>query len=148
MYIKELAIQAGVNIQTIRFYERESLLPRPPRSRSGYRLYEERDVERVSFIKRNQELGFTLAEIKQLATLHAAVVSVPKPIRRKPQELKAIIALGSQRLETINGKIKSLKVMKKQLMILLGHLQGAKVMGCPAAIEHAAESSKSASKKA
>lgn len=142
MHIKQLASCAGVNIQTIRFYEREGLLPKPQRTASGYRVYEERDVERVGFIRRNQELGFTLGEIKQLAHLHAVVVTFPKPMRRKPSELKAIIAIGAQRLSTIEVKIKSLREMKRQLMILLGHLQGASVEGCPAAMKHAGKHSK------
>jgi DNA-binding transcriptional MerR regulator len=62
MPIGDLARKAAVNIQTIRFYEREGLLPVPSRNRSGYRRYESGDLERVTFIKRNQELGFTLEE--------------------------------------------------------------------------------------
>jgi DNA-binding transcriptional MerR regulator len=144
MHIKQLAGCAGVNIQTIRFYEKEGLLPRPQRSASGYRIYEPNDVERVSFIKRNQELGFTLAEIKQLVQLHAVVASTPKPIRRKPKELQAIIALGGQRLRTIEDKIRSLRVIKRQLMVLLSHLQAKSVMGCPAAMKRGSKPSKSA----
>src|SRR5215469_612783 len=58
----ELARKAGVNLQTIRFYEREGLLPEPARNVSGYRSYQTSDLDRVIFIRRNQELGFTLAE--------------------------------------------------------------------------------------
>lgn len=143
MHIKQLAECAGVNIQTIRFYEREGLLPRPQRSAAGYRVYEANDVERVGFIKRNQELGFTLAEIKQLVHLHAVVVTFPKPMRRKPKELNAIIAIGAQRLSAIEGKIKSLREMKRQLMMLVAHLQGTSVEGCPAAMKRGSKHSKS-----
>ncbi|ANB60270.1 Hg(II)-responsive transcriptional regulator [Anoxybacteroides amylolyticum] len=64
--ISELAKRCGVNKETIRYYERRQLLPLPARTEAGYRLYSERDVKRVQFIKRLQELGFSLTEIHQL----------------------------------------------------------------------------------
>src|SRR4051794_3733044 len=67
--IGEVAEQAGVNLETIRYYEREELLPKPPRLRSGYRIFSETTVDRVRFIKRAQELGCSLFEIKQLLSL-------------------------------------------------------------------------------
>src|SRR5215468_10514333 len=66
----ELARQAGVNIQTIRFYERERLLASPPRTAAGYRRYSQEDLERVVFIKTCQRLGFTLKDIRSLTELH------------------------------------------------------------------------------
>jgi MerR family copper efflux transcriptional regulator len=67
--IGEVAERGGVNLQTIRYYEREGLLPEPPRRESGYRMFPESTVRRVRFIKRAQELGFTLAEIRELLSL-------------------------------------------------------------------------------
>ncbi|MEO7474382.1 MAG: MerR family transcriptional regulator, partial [Gemmatimonadales bacterium] len=64
--ISDIAKQAGVNVQTLRFYERRGLLPQPVRLASGYRNYDRAAVRRVRFIKRAQELGFTLAEINEL----------------------------------------------------------------------------------
>jgi hypothetical protein len=87
MHIGELAHKATVNIQTIRFYEREGLLPPPARNDSGYRCYDAGDLDRVTFIKRNQELGFTLEEIKQLLDLHRVVAAMTFPLRHKPTEL-------------------------------------------------------------
>jgi DNA-binding transcriptional MerR regulator len=58
--IGQLAQRAAVNLQTIRYYEREGLLPEPPRLSSGYRLYTDSMVRRVRFIKRAQEIGFSL----------------------------------------------------------------------------------------
>src|SRR5713101_3882193 len=69
MKIGEVADRGGVNLQTIRYYEREGLLPQPPRLPSGYRVYTQPTVRRVRFIKRAQELGFTLAEIRELLSL-------------------------------------------------------------------------------
>ena len=78
----ELARNAGVNLQTIRFYEREGLLPKPARTVSGYRSYQQSDLERVIFIRKNQQLGFTLAEIKQLMQLHGVLAAMgPKHFR-------------------------------------------------------------------
>jgi DNA-binding transcriptional MerR regulator len=59
----ELAKRAGVNIETLRFYERKGLLPEPPQRESGYREYPEESITRIRFIKRAQELGFSLDEI-------------------------------------------------------------------------------------
>ncbi len=64
-----LAKQAGVNVETLRFYERKGLLPEPPRRVSGYREYPAESVNRIRFIKRTQELGFSLDEIKELLLL-------------------------------------------------------------------------------
>src|SRR5213594_1999406 len=70
--IGDVARQAGVRIETLRHYEREGLVASPPRSVSNYRLYPEDTVRRVQFIKRAQELGFSLKEIKELLSLRAA----------------------------------------------------------------------------
>src|SRR5690606_3024768 len=67
--IGKLANAAGVGVETLRFYEREGLLPKPPRKRSGYRQYPPDAVARVRFIRRAKELGFTLKEIQELLEL-------------------------------------------------------------------------------
>ena len=64
-----LARDSGVNLETIRFYERSGLLPAPQRSPSGYRHYQEQDVRRLRFIRRGRELGFSLEEIRSLLRL-------------------------------------------------------------------------------
>ena len=69
MTIGELARLAGVNTQTIRFYEREGLLPPPSRRESGYRQYAPTTVEQVRFIRAAKAVGFTLEEIAQLLSL-------------------------------------------------------------------------------
>jgi len=69
--IGDVAERAGVNLQTIRYYERQGLLPRPPRLASGYRVFPDAAVRQVRFIKRAQELGFSLAEIRDLLSLRA-----------------------------------------------------------------------------
>ena len=67
--IGEVAQRGGVSLQAIRYYEREGLLPKPPRLASGYRLFPDTAVRQVHFIKRAQELGFSLAEIRELLSL-------------------------------------------------------------------------------
>ncbi|MDX2120113.1 MAG: MerR family transcriptional regulator [Gemmatimonadota bacterium] len=69
MRIGHVAAQAGVNIQTVRYYERRGLLETPRRSTGGYRQYGDDVVPRIRFIRRAQELGFTLEEIGELLTL-------------------------------------------------------------------------------
>ena len=67
--IGQLAKQAGVGVETVRFYEREGLLAEPERRQSGYRQYQNDTVQRLLFIRRAKELGFTLKEIKELLKL-------------------------------------------------------------------------------
>ena len=131
MHIGELARAAGVNIQTIRFYERQALLPKPTRNSSGYRSYEHKDVERVTFIKRNQELGFTLTEIKQLIQLHGSMAALPKPLRRKPDQVRAIISLGRERLSVIDEKVSLLRAMRRELSAVVDYLENMSGTVCP-----------------
>lgn len=134
MRIGELSSKAGVNIQTIRFYERQGLVPPALRNRSGYRCYSAADLERVTFIKRNQELGFTLREIQQLLELHGAVAAMPLPMRRKPNELRGIIAIGHERLDAINQKLRMLHSVRQRLKSVLRQLEGVTVAACPASL--------------
>lgn len=67
--ISEIAKGAGVNIETVRYYERVGLIEQPPRTKSGYRVFSPDVIQRIGFIKRSQELGFTLSEIAILLTM-------------------------------------------------------------------------------
>src|SRR5260370_33590320 len=67
--IGRLARQGGVNLETIRYYERQGLLPKPPRTAAGYRMFPRETGRRLRFIKRAQELGFSLNEIRELLSL-------------------------------------------------------------------------------
>lgn len=103
--IGEVAERGGVNLQTIRYYEREKLLSEPPRLASGYRVYPEQTVRRVRFIKRAQEIGFTLAEIRELLA-----------IRVDPDRDSAEIrALAHAKISDIEEKIQTLERMKAAL---------------------------------
>lgn len=103
--IGEVAARGGVNLQTIRYYEREQLLPKPPRLPSGYRFYAGDTVRRVRFIKRAQEIGFTLAEIRDLLA-----------IRLDPgRESAEVRALAEARISGIEDKMRTLQRMKEAL---------------------------------
>ncbi len=120
--VGEVAKRAAVNLQTIHFYEREGLLPKPPRTASNYRMYSEDAVRRVRFIKRAQELGFTLKEIKELLSLRAATGTRCAEVR---QQAKA-------KLRNINEKIGTLQGMRRALTRLIGECAGTgPITVCP-----------------
>src|SRR5215469_3980925 len=69
--IGRLAKEVGINLDTVRYYERRGLLPKPPRTASGYRLFPAEAVRRLRFIRRAQEIGFSLRDIRDLLSLRA-----------------------------------------------------------------------------
>ena len=69
MKISDAAAASGCHLETIRYYERIGLMPRPERTDSGYRVYREKEVDRLRFISRGRELGFSLEEIRSLLLL-------------------------------------------------------------------------------
>ena len=83
--IGKVALQAGIGVETIRFYEREGLLAAPARRDSGYRFYPKRVVGRIRFIRRAKELGFSLREIKELLQLRRNSSSTCEDIREKAE---------------------------------------------------------------
>ncbi|MGA7802227.1 MAG: MerR family DNA-binding protein [Gammaproteobacteria bacterium] len=89
--IGKLAREAGVHIETIRYYERQGLLETPPRSRAGYRSYSSAAVRRVRFIRQAKALGFSLREIAELLSLRADPAGTCADIRaRVGQKVTAI----------------------------------------------------------
>jgi Hg(II)-responsive transcriptional regulator len=101
----QVATEAGVNIQTLRYYERRGLLPEPPRRDSGYRAYGANSVAVVRFIKRAQEVGFTLNEIELL--LHLA--------QGGPASCRAVKELAHQKILDLDRRILSLQAMRASL---------------------------------
>jgi|SRR5579875_408700 len=120
--IGQLARLANVNVQTLRFYERKGLLPKPPRGPSGYREYTAEAVSLVKFIKRAQELGFSLREIKELLTL-----------RKVPRATCGDVAIVAQRkIAEIEEKINDLQAMQTALSQLLAECKGVSpITQCP-----------------
>ena len=120
--IGTLAKQSGVNLETVRFYERRGLLPEPPRSESGYRLYPAEAARRLRFIKRAQGLGFSLNEIEELLSLRLSPRAASTQVRKRAEA----------KIEDIEGKIKTLESMKKTLRKLTKACTGcAPASECP-----------------
>jgi len=134
MRIGELSARAGVNVQTIRFYEREKLLRKPVRTASGYRTFEEADLERVRFIKDSQQLGFSLKEIKELLEIHESAKSFSGKPQTKSKGWEKAFRIARERLELINQKIEFLKVLRKPLALVLEQPGAEKAMVCPASL--------------
>lgn len=107
--IGRLAKQAGVGVETIRFYEREGIIQRPPRRPSGaFRVYALDDALKIRFVKRAQNLGFTLKEVKQLLALNAGARATCAEVKRR----------ADTKLAEISAKIADLKKMKRSLQAL------------------------------
>ncbi len=107
--VGKLAKIAGINLETIRYYERIGLLPQPARTESGYRIYGETDIKRLFFIKRAKELGFTLREINELLELRIKS-------QRKCGDVKRI---AKNKIADIDRKIKDLEKLKSVLQKLV-----------------------------
>src|SRR5262245_47299743 len=124
--ISRLSETAKVGVPTLRFYERSGLLPKPRRNASNYRLYSNEAVDRIRFIRRAQELGFTLSEIKDLLNLR---VSGPISCAEVRERAEAKIA-------DIEERILSLRRMGRALAKLASACgqEGAK-KSCPI-LEH------------
>ncbi len=119
---KQVAERSGVNLQTIRYYQEIGLLPEPPRSPAGYRRFPPDAVRRVRFIKRAQELGFSLSDVRELLSLRvqsdAACADVLQRTRGK--------------IAGIERKIRDLRSMKAALERLAASCSGASPLGeCP-----------------
>lgn len=93
--VSQLARQAGVNLETVRYYERRSLLTPPQRSKSGYRQYPASTVRRIEFIKRAQALGFTLAEVADLLALDT---NTPRRCEAVEEEASVVVARIDQKV--------------------------------------------------
>ena len=105
--IGELAKKAGVNVETIRFYQRRNLLRHPVKPFNGIRHYTERDAQRVRFIKQGQKLGFTLDELKELMSLE------------EEQQCQQAQNIALKKLSSIRERIEGLKNMEKALSDLI-----------------------------
>src|SRR5471032_1577266 len=126
MRIGELAKNARVNVQTLRFYERQGLLPKPARLASGYREYADRDVQRVNFIRSCQGIGFTLKDVKEVLELHRILASPERAENLKPQAQEQLLATADRRLACIDEKVNVLLQMKSGMSTLVRTLSGRK----------------------
>ncbi|MGH8124426.1 MAG: heavy metal-responsive transcriptional regulator [Rhodanobacteraceae bacterium] len=107
--IGAIARRAGVGIDTIRYYEREGLMPKPVRRASGYRDYGAGAVERLRFIRRAKDLGFTLGEIRELLVLSSD----------RERGVKNVKQRAESRLGEVEQRIRELQRMKRGLKQLI-----------------------------
>lgn len=119
--IGELSRLTGVNIETIRYYEKIKLLPAPLRTEGGHRLYGPRERQTLAFIRRARELGFTLDEIRALLDLGG-------PGKVSCAEVREIAA---HHLDDIRAKIADLKKLERLLASTIAKCSGRKVPECP-----------------
>ncbi len=120
--ISQVANLAGVGVETVRFYERESLVNKPLRRESGYREYPTEAVDRIRFIRRAKDLGFTLKEIRELLDLRLDSEATCGDVRETAQE----------KIADIEGKIRILQRMKRALVKLTSACDGSgSVESCP-----------------
>ena len=105
--IGRVAKLAGVNVETIRYYQRRRLLAEPTKPHTGFRRYAPNIVDHIRFIKRSQALGFTLAEISDLSRLE------------KARSCEATQALATRKLQLIDRKLTALTAMRETLSALV-----------------------------
>jgi len=103
--ISQVAKRSGVNIQTIRYYERQGLLSARSRTAAAYRIFSVESVQRIRFIKRAQELGFSLKEIKELLSLRMATHTTQADIRKQAQTKIADVERKILHLEAIRASL-------------------------------------------
>jgi MerR family copper efflux transcriptional regulator len=112
--IGEVARRAQVGIDTVRYYERHHLLPQAPRRLSGYREYALDDVKRLRFIRRAKDLGFTLAEIRELLALSAD----------RDRGVRGVKARAQTRLAEVERRIRELQQVRRGLKRLIAACPG------------------------
>jgi len=116
-----LAQRSGVNSETIRYYETISLLPKPDRSAGGHRVYREADLQRLTFIRRCREMGFSLKEIRGLLSL----------VDGEQVSCKQVKNVADEHLMDIRAKISDLKKIERTLSTLSASCSGKEVPECP-----------------
>ncbi len=121
LLIGEISRRTGVNIETIRYYERIEVMPKPKRSEGGQRLYNELQLNRLTFIKRSRELGFSLKEVRTLLTL----------IDSGEMTCSEVHTLTVEHLREVRGKIADLRKLERALKALAAQCSLGDVSDCP-----------------
>lgn len=122
MKIGELAQRAAVGIDTVRYYEREGLLPKARRLASGYRIYDGNDVRRLRFVRRAKALGFTLPEIRELLALSD----------HRQEDMAGMKAAASEKLADVHARLAELNRIREGLEALVASCPGHGALAqCP-----------------
>ncbi|MBR9885349.1 MAG: heavy metal-responsive transcriptional regulator [Oceanospirillales bacterium] len=120
--IGELAKRSGLSVETLRYYERRGLIPSPERLPSGYRTYPEQTLDRLIFIRRSKELGFSLDEIVELLDLEVAGDVSASDVKSRVDN----------KIEMVERKIADLKRLQHSLQTLSGLCCGeGSLSDCP-----------------
>jgi len=119
--IGALSVQTGVNIETIRYYERIGVMPAPPRTEGRQRMYDEDHLKRLTFIRRGRELGFSLDEIRELLGL----------VRGHGLTCAQVKAMTEQHVAGIRSRVKDLRKLERVLKALAARCHGREVPDCP-----------------
>ena len=120
MKIGELARAAGSNSETVRYYEKIGLLPRPDRTDSNYRDYGPRDAERLAFIRHARGLGFELGDVRSLIEL----------AEQPDQDCAAVDTIASKHLADVEVKIARLEQLRAELGRMIHACRGGRVASC------------------
>ena len=120
------ARRSGVNIETIRFYERSGLLAAPPRTAGGHRVYDAGGVKRLNFVRRARELGFPLDQVRDLLAL-AAKPDTP----RAESSCTEVAALATIQLDSVRGRLADLARMEVVLAAMIERCAHGTVPDCP-----------------
>ena len=118
--IGPLSKRVGMNIETIRYYEREGLVPAPPRSGGGYRLYNEHHRKRLVFVRRSRELGFSLDEVRELLNMVDGGYTCGE-----------VRGLTLEHLADVKQKLADLRRLERTLKKIASQCEGGDVPDCP-----------------
>ncbi len=116
-----LSVETGVNIETIRYYEKIGLMPNPARSSGGHRIYDQRHLKRLSFIRRLRELGFNLQEIRELLEL----------VDGSDYTCADVHDMTTKHLADVTRKIRDLRKIQRTLKTMASKCSGGLVPECP-----------------
>ncbi|MGQ0588632.1 MAG: MerR family transcriptional regulator [Sphingosinicella sp.] len=120
MKIGELARATGANIETIRYYERIGLLPRPPRTESNYRDYGPKDAERLAFVRHARGLGFDLTDVRSFIDL----------AEQPDRDCAEADAIASRHLSAVEAKMEQLARLRDELGRMIQECRGGSVSSC------------------
>ena len=116
MTIGQLAKEAGVNVQTVRYYERIGLIDKPATNEAGYRIYTVKAVEVLRFIKHAKEIGFSLKQIAEIFSID----------NEKNNTCSRVKKLAQEKVTEIDKKINSLSIIRKELLDLISQCEAKK----------------------
>ena len=120
MTVGALAQATGTKPETIRWYEKVGLLPKPPRTSGNYRAYGPAHLDRLSFIRRSRDLGFAIEEVRALLGL----------ADHRDRDCRDVDAIARQHLAEVERKIADLTSLSAELRSIIGQCSGGKISEC------------------